>query len=478
MLIKIADKEYNEQELEVLNKAGVLQIGQKNDPASTTLTAQTLHGQFHGSTTQFGLLSQAGARPQRFSALSRPGSWLDIVNVNGNDVEQEIIEILTGQLASGTSNASGFCGNPPVAGDLKVCSQTYSWGDFYVKTDLNALAMIGSRRNRADMPGQIMNAADANNPFLPDVVTRISDTRSQLALELFRLGNGAERSTEVVSIQGSAGVDNSRFGWFHEFAGLNAQIKTGYVDSKSGYACGATDSVVESFNAIITGNSADGSSRNFTAVLFDALYALRDRALQVGMGGVVWAVVMRHEQFRRAVEVLSSQYNSYAVTGAQYAERNSTGDFVQQIRREMLAGSYLLDDMGQQVPVIFTEGLDNSATAANTYNADILIVPVSWNGTPLIRLEYFDMNNSYIDEFVSYVRPDTVKVINNGMYLVGQRDTGLCMEFHFQARMRLILEAPFLAGRIDDVQYTYYAKTRQAIPGSSLAVNGGISYRT
>jgi hypothetical protein len=40
----------------------------------------------------------------------------------------------------------------------------------------------------------------------------------------------------------------------------------------------------------------------------------------------------------------------------------------------------------------------------------------------------------------------------------------------------MVLEAPFLAGRIDDLQYVYLAPTREAIPGASLYVDGGVSY--
>src|SRR5690606_30474586 len=41
--IKIGEKEYTPAELEVLSKAGVLNIGEKNTPASTTPGAQTFH---------------------------------------------------------------------------------------------------------------------------------------------------------------------------------------------------------------------------------------------------------------------------------------------------------------------------------------------------------------------------------------------------------------------------------------------------
>jgi hypothetical protein len=44
--------------------------------------------------------------------------------------------------------------------------------------------------------------------------------------------------------------------------------------------------------------------------------------------------------------------------------------------------------------------------------------------------------------------------------------------------MRLILEATFLAGRIDDVWYGFYEPARNALPGASLYADGGVTMRT
>lgn len=93
-------------------------------------------------------------------------------------------------------------------------------------------------------------------------------------------------------------------------------------------------------------------------------------------------------------------------------------------------------------------------------------------------MEYYPMDNQYTTEYMNNFGLQTVGTLNNGLFLVGKRDTGLCLEWHFQARMRLILEVPFLAARIDDVQYSFYEPIREAIPGSSRFVNGGVSYRS
>jgi len=87
------------------------------------------------------------------------------------------------------------------------------------------------------------------------------------------------------------------------------------------------------------------------------------------------------------------------------------------------------------------------------------------------------MSNGYISEFANSFGLDDVAVMNNGLFLVGKRSTGLCIEYHVQARMRLILDAPFLSGRVDDVIYTLIDPIRDAMPGTSFYANGGVTRR-
>jgi hypothetical protein len=103
-------------------------------------------------------------------------------------------------------------------------------------------------------------------------------------------------------------------------------------------------------------------------------------------------------------------------------------------------------------------------------------VPLSWAGRPLIRLEYFNLGNQYIQEWTGFINPDRRRVINNGFYAMGYNTVSFCDEYLFGSVMRLILETPFLAARIDDVEFSYLAQTRDPYPGTSMYVDGGISY--
>jgi hypothetical protein len=143
----------------------------------------------------------------------------------------------------------------------------------------------------------------------------------------------------------------------------------------------------------------------------------------------------------------------------------------------MLNGQYLLTD-GVPVPVLFSEGIPQTTPNANTLMSDAYLVPLSWQGLPLLRLEYFDMNNEYTTSMRAAFNGANVDTMNDGMYLVGRRDTALCVEWHLAAKMRLILETPFLAGRLDDIKYAFNAPIRNAMPGASFYADGGATYRS
>lgn len=474
--VKIAGRDLDERQLQVLEELELLQIGQKDNPASLTLTAPALQGPFQGSTTQYGIFTGAGVRPQRWSAMQRPWSLSSLLTPTPSPYVNEILEIVTGQTAGGTTNATSFTGNPPTVGQLKVARMSFTWGSYYVKTDLNAVPLIGQLRDRADVPGEILNAGPRANPLIPDTMFGLPDTRSQLRYELFRIGTDLERTMEQVLINGSAGTDNSRTGWFAEFAGLDGQIKTGYTDSATGVTVSAMDSAVTSFNADIASTAAGGDGRTFTECMEDIYYGLKDRAVRVGLD-VTYVIVMRSELFRRAAQTVAYQSPiNFKVGDAAATPVQRDGIATQQMRLEMQNGRFLYL-AGDRVPVVFSAGMEFTGLSNLNFKSDIFFVPIDSNAGPTLRLEYFKMDNQYASEYAAFADADEIRYLNNGMFIVGKRSIGLAVEFHFAARFRLILETPFLSGRLDDVAFTYKAPSRTSIPGQSLYVNGGLTYR-
>jgi len=476
-MIEINGQQFGESEIKALAKAGVLNIGQKNDPAGS-LDATVLQGPYPGpSGSQFGIFSDGTVYPDRFSAMPRTRTFMGALGMPmRNENYQALYEILTGQTAGGTSNAVDFCGNPPEVGDLKTCRQTYAWGSYYVKTKLNQIPAMGMLKNRAEVPAQILNAAPANrSPFIPDAMYSLTDPRSQLRHELYKIGVDMERTSETVVWQGQAGTDNNRTGWFEEFAGLDALVKTGHTDSVTGLACSAADSVVETYGVNMTDDAADG--RNIVETLTDLYYAVSTRAEDVGMAGTQFAFVMPKEMFRALTEVWACNYATYRCDGSQGNVVNREGMEIQRLRTGMMSGRYLLID-GVSVPVLFSDGIALTQTGANSWGGDIFILPLSYAGMRTLYLEYFPMDNPYAAEFVNFQGGDEFMTLNNGMYFVTNRNNGNCREYHFSAMFRLILRTPFLAARLDDVYFSYFAQTRRNDPSLTYWYDdGGVTYR-
>lgn len=454
-------------------------FAQKHDPASLTLAAPALHGPFQGNANQFGLFADPYARPTRWSALARPPRGIyELATLRKSEFVKERIDLMSGVTAATGTNATGWCGNPPTVGQGKVAAQDYNWGEYYIKTNLNALPLIGQIR-RGEVPGQILNAPVENrNPLIPSMMYVLDNPRSQLAYELYLIGVHLERTLDSVGITGdnTQASNATEVGWISEFTGLDAQIKTGYTDARTGIAVPAADSAVVAFNANIGSTMSDG--RNLVQALSDLVWGLIDRARTFGMDETQFAIVMRKEAFRGVVENWACNYATYRCVSTN-AGQPYTNDVTTTngLRLEMMQGQYLLVD-GNRIPVVFSEGIPQTSQGNGLFTSDIYVVPYTWQGIPLLSLEYFDLGNPYLQDYVGFVDPESHKTLNDGMWLTTSRHNGMCEEFHFAARFRLILETPMLAGRLDDAQYSFRAPIRNSNPSDTFFnMNGGVTYQ-
>lgn len=480
MLIKIAGQEFDAEVIQKMIDGGMLSAT-KNDPASTTPTNAQLHGPLADASGNWGPFAEPGIRPTMLSAMQRPKSLSAVLPMTMSRNYNEKIAVMTGVTAEGGTNAANWCGNPPGPGALKKCTQWYAFGKYYVKDNLMKLADIGLSRDYSDVPRQILNAGRGGgpgatgNPFIPESVFMLEDTYSALRYQQYLIGVSAERDICHVAIQGNASLayTASQHGWIAEFTGLDSQIKTGYVDHDSQLECPAADSVVETFNAVITGNNAAGN-RTIVQVWQDTMFALESRADAAGLMGVNWVAVMRRDLFYALTQQVACNFYTARCTFSNNNAQNQDAAQIEGLRLAMLNGQYLLYN-GMQVPVVFDECMPRETLGNQYYKSDIFVVPLTWQGMPLTYFQYFPMNNQYAQEFAQ-IMGSRVQYLNNGLWLVGERDTGLCLEHHYQMMPRVILEAPFLAGRIDDVFYNYYVQSHDAIPGESLYADGGISY--
>jgi len=466
---------------------GAMHIGEKNDPASTTTSVAPLHGPRQSgtgvdSTTQFGIFSQSGARPEVYSTLVRPKSWLNTVPMRRSDFTNELIDFMTGQTAGGTTNAAGWTGNPPEVGLWKTARQAYIWGNYYVKTKLVALPLIAQRRDRGDVYRQIMNMGAGENPLVPDVlVDGRLDTGSVLAYELMRIIIDLERTMEVEGILGTSG-DNSRTGWWADFRGLDSIVATGKADSVTNLAVPALDSTVNTFGANISNASADTDALGRTVVtaIDDLYYAIQDNARRMGFGDGEIVAIMRPELYRALVQIWMENYATMNLGGSTSTPIFNEGLALIGMRQDITRRRILPLGEGD-LRVEFSDGiaLERADDSPQILTSDLFMYQRTGAGRDLLTMEYFPMDNSAIAEFASFFGSEVVRVINNGMYIIGFRSTGLGIELHVGAKFRLIPDATFLMARLDDITFNYNANTRTADPALTyLYRNGGVTYRS
>lgn len=472
--IQIQDRQYTAKELADIR--GLLLQVEKNNPSSTTPNSQPPYGPYQDGSGRYGTFSYPGMRPDMFSALQRPRSLTSILGVRPSRIANEKIGIMTGQTDGEGSNPNDFCGTAPVAGQLKRCVQNYIWGKMYWKTRVNNIAEAGEYVDYADIEKRVLNLQVNPNPFIPDIMGRLDISKRDgalLANELFTLGVEIERRLEQVLVRGNETLApaSTQRGFIKEFRGLERQITTGKVDIDTGVACQAADSQVITWG---TGIEASVSGRTFPQMIVDTYFGLRDIAEQTGLGGTRWAIAMPMRLFRALTYVYACEYWTSRCSGSAGNPSYTDAMEVRRIQLEMSSGRFLWID-GEAVEVVFTDGITETRASGNVYTASsIFFLPVEWNGMRLLNLQFKPMDNQDAMDFATFAGAVPVRGLNNGMYLVSTNFQNFCFEHVFASKFRLIQEAPFLAARIDTVQYTYAAPFRSAYPGDTINyVDGG-----
>jgi hypothetical protein len=126
---------------------------------------------------------------------------------------------------------------------------------------------------------------------------------------------------------------------------------------------------------------------------------------------------------------------------------------------------------GEAVPVSFTSGYDTNMTAPAVDS--IYFVPRYGASRELTFLEYFPLNNPVVQEWNRISNTTDRFYTNNGMFAFASRSVGFCDQLLMTTQLRLIVETPFLAGRIDNISFPLVTGFRSPFPGNSSYVNGG-----
>ncbi len=443
---------------------------QKHTLTNTVQTGAPAHG-------VGGLFSSIGVRPDMYHTLPRPiNQWMDMIPLIKSNLNNEIWEVLTGQTAMEGNAAADACSPGPVPGQFKTCQQVIPFGTGKMDTRVKRITGIGRRNDYADIDRNILNWNVTFGKFVPQItgINPNSDAGKAFA----ELGLAIESAVNLCDGQGVAGA-TSNVGhwafWMTQFGSFPRYVRTGYTDAITGVACPAADSVVFTHGANI--NAAGINGRTFVQNVVDMIYSVKERASTFGMTPFLGVIVINPKLERALYENWACAYYTDFCAGGQYHENNTDAVMITKFRDEMMANHYLLVD-GQPIPVVTHSDLLVEATGTpNEYFADLFYMPIAWGGRALSYYQYFPMNNADALQWFGETDPNGIRFYNNGLYAAAGSRAEFCSSMAFMMQMRFILDTPWLAGRVDDIEFMYLAQTRDARPGMSFYQDGGQSGR-
>lgn len=442
-------------------------VGYKHDAGGTPIAS----GYFHGPG---GLLSYPGTDPEVFHTIVGNKGIIGQLPTKPSLYTDPTFTILTGVQGDTGSEKTTLCGDPPYGGLTKGCIVTAPFGRYERATRELELNRLGQRVDRSDpvdlrVVGSPINAnsifgAGPGNPAMPgDLLT------NEVTKFLFERAVSFHRLLSNQMWIGSP-VNNAATGAYKEFLGFQGLVNTGFVDAISGTACPSLDSDVKNFNYAQVHASGPALVDSLTSMM----RYLKSLASRTGVDPVRWVFVMRESAFDQVARAWPCSYLTYRcqVTTDQELVVNGTDQVA--MRDAMIQGKYLLID-GTKFEVVIDDGIpENTAAHPNVgescFSSDIYIIPMSvLGGRAVTYMEYFQYANPSIRSALGNLILGEIE----GAFITWPRQTNQCVVFNAKVEPRLLLRTPWLAGRLQNVQYCPLQHERDPFPDDPYFVDGG-----
>jgi hypothetical protein len=383
--------------------------------------------------------------------------------------------VLTGvQDVSGTEK-DGVCDDARTAGLIKNCIITSPFGRYELATaelELNRLGQVNDRADPMDLAlvGSPIHqsgifASGARKPATPANLLR-----NEVAAKFWELNIGMHR---LISQQLWIGdpANNAAGGGYKEITSFSQLINTGYVDVQSNAACPSVDSDLKDFGCT---NLEDDTDR-LIEMLSNIIRTRRDLAFRTGVSPVRFLLAMRPELFWVLTSVYACSYLTYRcqVTGQERVVVEGSEQVA--FRDAMRTGRYLLVD-GERIEVVLDDGIavdtptTNSSVTEGCQCSDIYLIPMSvMGGRAVTFLEYMDYGNPAISQALG----NLVLARREGAFLTWPRQTNQCVVWQTKTEPRLVMRTPWLAGRIQNIEYCPTQNARTPFPDDPYNIDGG-----
>lgn len=431
-----------------------------------------------------GLFSLPGVDPMVFNATIGVRSVMSQLPVRSSVDTNPLYTTVTGVTGETGAEKDGVCDDPPVAGLTKACTLTAVFGRYEGMTRELELNRLGQYVNRGD-PRDLRMMNTPNNvglglfdaPFGRDFRSVVNQEVSKV---FFELNTAMVRKLSRQSWIGNP-TNNSANGGYKEFPGFDILIGTGKKDAETGVACPAMDSDVKNFNYKNVNGNDGGDIVQAMTYLFRYL---RFNATHMGLDPATWIIAMRETAFYEVTAIWPCSYLTYMCNfngREDQARLNVSADAQIAMRDDMRNNQYLLMD-GIKVPVVFDDGIaeesntNNANVASGSFASDIYFIPMTvLGGVPVTYVEHFDFRNSQMSEaLVEGMYNYSYRVYGDGTWIVHAKPpNNWCLQWITKIEPRIIMRTPYLAGRLNNIEYSPLQHTRDAYPGDPYFVNGG-----
>lgn len=408
-----------------------------------------------------GLFSAPGMSRPLFSAMVLPQHGLaSRLPVRSSNETNPLFGIITGVTSSSGSEADGVCDDPPTSGLSKLCTHTFIFGRLSRQTKVFDIDRVGKVINRSDFTDyQVMG-----NPFgiesgalSPNGLSNpAAIARNEVSKAMFELGTAWSRDFARLTWTGNP-TNNSAGGGYAEFFGLETLVNTGYRDALTGIACPAADSIVRDFAGLDVHSSPDTAVKWIT----NTYRNLKFLARKAGLEPVQWVLAMTFGMFYELTDVWPISYLTYrnVITMGSNTAFVQTSE-AERMREDMrgdlynYVGQFLLID-GQRVPVVIDDTIPET-DLGGAFRSDLYFIPLSVLGQiPVAYWEAFNYDDAGTLAFANVFAPgDTYYTSDAGRFLWHKKPpTNFCVQLVAKTEPRLLLLTPYLAARLQNLDY-------------------------
>lgn len=417
------------------------------------------------------LLGFPGLNKQIINAMIMPKGIAGRIPVMPSVNTNELFPVFTGQLASTGNEPTAACAEWPMVGSFKTCTQTFPFGQQGRESQVLNIKYAGQVINRGEFRDNVLLGRPGGDVPTPGPINWQKVFQSEYEYKLGELFNGYARDYAPNIYTGNAATTAGSQG-YQQYNGLNQQVKTGKIDTRTGQRCAAVDSLVIDFNGL----SINSSGGTIYALLANAVNNLERLSEQLGLD-VKWVLTIRFG----AWQVLTSIWPCvYATTGCFTSDIVRTSSLEEQTNfRDKLRRERQLPIEGKYYEVIVDDTLVETIAAGGvvgTYQSDMFMLPLTVNGQPSLYWEYFPFNVEATQAAARMAPGGYFEAIDNGRFLFSRLSpTHTCVQAEVVERPRVILLAPFLAARFQNLRYTYSIHEREWDPNNPYFVDGGVS---